>query len=475
MAKRGYDPDDPDREIRNSYNRDNDSKSASGIYVTLTDGTRRGMNESQNGDTFSFSYLKDLYGWRPSPDPNKTLEEFLEDRGLPWTEQVLKQYQDTYGGLPIRFNGNGTITLDANAKSNNYSYEKAEGGLSGFMEKAIPALAIGGMGAGLLGNLGIGPLAEGAAVGDTGASAGGALGEFGGAGGGLGEGISGAMNFGESFLPTLSTPGATTFSPLSGIETMAGGLGGGGSLISSGLGGLGNVLGSIAGGGVSGLGGLTDILQTIGGNTGGLEFGTGGEGSIWSSIGKLLGTAGQTLGGAQGAQSGLSPLLKLLGGGLEWYQSGQNADKLAEAIKAASEKADPFASQRPFYQDMLKQSYSDPNFFNNNPVFAGMRDIAVNDVGRKMSALGYNGSGNILHEIADRIQKQGMNYATQFQGQLAQNAGAGISPGVGASIAAQGANQVMQANQQQNGAMGNTLANIPGALSQVGSFLQGLI
>jgi len=335
---------------------------------------------------------------------------------------------------------------------------------------------------------------------EAGASAGGAGAAVGGSGGSLLEGgLAGLSDFslaapgtgiggvGTAGLGLSATPGALLTPEM---IAAGGGLGAFSGLPAVGAGtGAGLGLGLTAGSPImntaaslasqAGVGSLAAPTGAAAGSGIGSGLGaspaTGGAGtSIWSTISKALGLPGSG-GAASGAASGLSPLMQLLGGGLEWWQSGQNADKLSEAIKAASEKADPFASQRGFYQDMLKQSYSDPNFFANNPVFAGMRDIATNDAARKMSAGGYTGSGNILHEIADRVQKQGMNYATQFQGQLAQNAGAGISPGVGANIAAQGANQVMQANQQQNGAMGNTLANLPGAIGQLGNVLGSLI
>jgi hypothetical protein len=120
---------------------------------------------------------------------------------------------------------------------------------------------------------------------------------------------------------------------------------------------------------------------------------------------------------------------------------------------------------------MLKESYTDPNFWKNNAVFKGLSDVASSDAQRVAAARGFNNSSNVLYDVADRIQKTGMNYATNFQGQLAQNAGAGISPGTSASIAAQGANQVMGANQQANGTLGNVISNIPNAVNGIKGLL----
>src|SRR5690606_37009157 len=99
------------------------------------------------GDTFSFEQFKDLWSWRPSPDPNKTLEEYLRSQGLPFNFQTIAQYQASTGGTPFRFNPDGTVTYDPTVHTNKFSYEKDDA-LTEFMSKAIPALAVAGMGAG---------------------------------------------------------------------------------------------------------------------------------------------------------------------------------------------------------------------------------------------------------------------------------------------------------------------------------------
>jgi len=175
--------------------------------------------------------------------------------------------------------------------------------------------------------------------------------------------------------------------------------------------------------------------------------------------------------GATGTASTLGSFLKAGGSLLEWLQSKDNADELQKALTAAADRGDPFGSQRPFYQNMLKESYTDPNFWKNNAVFKGLSDVASSDAQRVAAARGFNNSSNVLYDVADRIQKTGMNYATNFQEQLAQNAGAGFSPGTSASIAAQGANQVMGANQQSNGALGNVISNIPNVVNGIKGLL----
>lgn len=183
-------------------------------------------------------------------------------------------------------------------------------------------------------------------------------------------------------------------------------------------------------------------------------------GSLWDSLGSALGltpTAMNSLKGIAGFGGSL----------LEYLQSKDIGKDLASALDRASATADPFGSQRGYYQDMLKQSYSDPNFFKNNAVFQGISSTAMSDAERSAAARGYNNSSNVLYDVADRVQKTGMNYATQFQGQLAQNAGAGISPGTAATIQAQGAQTVANANQQTNGAMGATLGQLPNLINGI--------
>jgi hypothetical protein len=496
MARRALDPDDPDR-MQRELDRGSDNRYAvaqqqqqafeaekariAAISPALAD-VRDIYDQSQIPVTGS-APMPGLevappevgFGLERSdfnPDGTLSLETLrkvykgsgAEFQGIPFNEWLAGP------SSPFQMNAQGTAATYVPEKQTVFpSYDPKSTGLSGFMEKAIPGLALGLMGGGLLGaisggSMGIAP----GSLGTAGAGAGAAASPFPFSPETAWAGMDAAGS--GSTLGSLFGSGATSVADDAAFTNAGVDVGsfGSGSLPGA------NTLSQFADDAFTNAG---NAVQTFTSGGAAADAAGGAGESIWSSIGKALGLGGQVASGLTGAagQSGLGSLLGLLGGGLEWWQSDKNADKLSDAIKSASEKADPFASQRPFYQDQLKQSYTDPNYFNNSPVFAGMRDIAVNDASRKMSAGGYTGSGNILHEIADRVQKQGMNYATQFQGQLAQNAGAGISPGTGASIAAQGANQVMQANQQTNGAMGNTLANLPGALGQAGNFLQGLI
>jgi hypothetical protein len=163
-----------------------------------------------------------------------------------------------------------------------------------------------------------------------------------------------------------------------------------------------------------------------------------------------------------------SPLLQGAGALLSYFQDQNRLGTLNDTTKSAADKADPFASQRGFYQDKLKQSYMDPNFFQNDPTFSGMRNIAMNDVQKAAAARGYNNSTNVLHNIGSRINDEGLKYANLYQGQLAQNAGAGISPATGAGIQAQGAQLASNTQNSSNANIGSFLQTLPSIAKQFG-------
>lgn len=316
--------------------------------------------------------------------------------------------------------------------------------LGAFGAPFLSSLGIIGPGAGILGSAEF-PTFLGDAV-SAGAS---------GAAGAAGSAASGFPGI-EAADFSLHTPGAG----FGGQGTSGLGLS---TTTSGGAGALGAGAGTATGAGLG--------LQAVGASgapiaAAGLGAGAAG-GGFWESL--LNSVSGAK--GAVGAGSTLGSFLKAGGSILEWLQSKENADQLAVALSGAADRADPFGSQRPFYQNMLRDSYTDPNFWKNNAVFKGITDVASSDAQRVAAARGFNNSSNVLYDVADRIQKTGMNYATNFQGQLAQNAGAGFSPGTAANIAAQGASQVQQANQQANGAMGNVISNIPNLVNGIKGIL----
>lgn len=398
-------------------------------------------------------------GGGAGPDPMIGLDEWLRKNNM-----SLQQFQEKYGGLPLVFNSDGTATYDPSAQRQSFSYLNPD---DGAFHKIAPLMFAALTGAGLAG---IGQAATPLSAPAAGA---GSLADFSLATAGQGIGGVGTAGLG------LNTAGIGLTPELIAAGGGAGAMGIGGGLGLQAVSTLGEpLLASTMGSAASSMPVPTEapgIAQspapvqnittpgTLPGTTN-VPAGTMNPGSWWESL----------LNPAQGTKTGLSALQTFLKGGgslLEWLQSKDNADQLRADLSAAADRGDPFASQRPYYQNMLKESYSDPNFWKNNAVFKGISDVASSDAQRQAAARGFNNSSNVLYDVADRIQKTGMNYATNFQGQLAQNAGAGFSPGTSASIAANGANQVQSANQQSNGALGNVISNIPNVINGIKGIL----
>jgi hypothetical protein len=230
-------------------------------------------------------------------------------------------------------------------------------------------------------------------------------------------------------------------------------------------------------GGASSLGGGVDFLASMGnlaapfGETGSL-LGNSVFGSIptggsfgWESFlpgGNLTGMgAGAPLGTSSGSiwdtllnRSG--SLLKSIVApqdekGTDWgkvlmslgnyFANERNADQIRQLMQ----QQDPFGPQRPFYQDVLKQSFSDPNFLQNNPTFQAMYDPAIRDVKARMAARGLNHSGNALHEIMRTGTETAAKYMLPFQTMTGQFAGSGIDPRVSGLLGMNAANADMTA------------------------------
>lgn len=240
-----------------------------------------------------------------------------------------------------------------------------------------------------------------------------------------------------------------------GLGSLAGNIGAdtlGGATVGStaGIPGLGEfVPGMLAESGLApGIAGLSQVTPTLAGSMGAMGAGVGAgmqgiaSSGLWETLLKSF-----------NLPTNLASNIPKIAGSLASYFGSQD---LAKAQQAAGQQgaalSDPFAPQRGFYQDQLKQSYTDPNYFSNNTVFKGLRDQALNSTQAKLASQGYNMSGNMLSELAKVSTNEGYKFAQPFQAQLAQNAGAGISPGYAGYLASQGGNQAAQT--QYNG-LGN--------------------
>lgn len=238
------------------------------------------------------------------------------------------------------------------------------------------------------------------------------------------------------------------------------GAGGNAAAITAAAGGAGVIPGiTNAAGQIAGLDGVVNLANSAGGA---VTPAATGSTSWLSQFLKSLGVTNEA-----GTMTS-SPFLQGAGALLSYFQDQNRLGTLNDTLKSAADKADPFASQRGFYQDKLKQSYMDPNFFQNDPVFSGIRKTAMSDVERAAAARGYNNSSNVLHNVGSRINDEGLKYANLYQGQLAQNAGAGVSPAAGAGIQAQGAQLASGIQNSSNANIGSFLQQLPGIAKQFG-------
>lgn len=189
--------------------------------------------------------------------------------------------------------------------------------------------------------------------------------------------------------------------------------------------------------------------------------------SLLQTLEEALGLPANALSGASQAATS-NPFLKGLGLLGDALLSNYNTNKLGDAITQAQGMADPFGSQRGFYQNLLKESYTNPNFFKDNATLGGIRNMAVNDVSRAMAAQGYNQSTNALYGIGQRLQDEGTKYALGFQNQLGQLAGAGISPQEAARLGMQGTQLANQSRQQTATSIGDLARELPNIMKGFG-------
>jgi len=188
-------------------------------------------------------------------------------------------------------------------------------------------------------------------------------------------------------------------------------------------------------------------------NFGGVDFGSGlPQGNIpqqQQSYGdmftKLLGGLGNMF-----APQNQKKASSVLGALLEGYQNKQNSASTRNIIQQQQQQADPFGSQRPYYQQQLQQSVADPygSKIVQDQVSALKRaqDIKNAAAGRRSNSA--TTDPELLKAMAD--------IAMKYQQSLYQPAGAGISPNM------IGTKELVAANE------GNTQGYISPLLSALG-------
>lgn len=164
-------------------------------------------------------------------------------------------------------------------------------------------------------------------------------------------------------------------------------------------------------------GGISDIAGSIGDVVG----------DMGSGIGDILGKGVDFLGKNANTIGGVGSIL----GGL--YSASQATDVMNQAAAAA----DPFASQRGQYQQMLQALMTSPGSFALSPAAQATLDIGRQNLERSAAAKGFLGSGNVLGELMNYGQQvASQDYWKQIQNlQALSGATTGSPAAAGASLA----------------------------------------
>jgi hypothetical protein len=115
---------------------------------------------------------------------------------------------------------------------------------------------------------------------------------------------------------------------------------------------------------------------------------------------------------------------------------------------------DPFGKQRPYYQDLLHQSYSDPDFALNDPAHQRSIQHGLDAVARSQAAKGYLGSGNMMQSMEDYAHTSDDQWLQNYRQGLQGPSGANIGPEASAAMLIEGLRGRMGA---ENNAVGNLM------------------
>jgi hypothetical protein len=155
--------------------------------------------------------------------------------------------------------------------------------------------------------------------------------------------------------------------------------------------------------------------------------------------------------------------------------SGRQGDAMAGSAEAAR-RADPFASERPYYQKRLKELQEDPSSYLDNPAYKSILNSTLDASGRALSARGYYGSGNYDNELIRSGNRVGLDYVGKEKDFLAKLAGGYAEPGYAGSAYASGLDEAARAGEQSDaakmygyGAIGDLAKQYVGGLGRGGS------
>lgn len=208
-----------------------------------------------------------------------------------------------------------------------------------------------------------------------------------------------------------------------------------------------------SGGGLEGL-----ISGTVGSNVG-TTLANVGSTVLNQATGGAVG--GTTAGGGSGGTGNYQfPWDNVIGGLIGQYFNNQNQKDLVSALNAATAAADPFAAQRPQYQQQFSQLTSSPSNFFADPAIRSVMDAGQETSARKLSAMGYNMSGNMAEELTKTGQREAFSQYMPYAQMIGGAAGANLSQGGVGQTAATAATAAHTAQSQQNAAFMKILGDI---------------
>ena len=190
---------------------------------------------------------------------------------------------------------------------------------------------------------------------------------------------------------------------------------------------------------------------------GGVDIGGSGAGGDWNweDWYKLYQSdPGQALQKLMGSSLG-NDIKNGLGSLFAYNQNKDYQDQLIGVMNRAIDVSDPFAAQRPFYQNELKNMYTDQNYWDNSPILKSMKDNAMRETNASMASQGYNMSGNQIEGLGQTLQRTQAQYALPLINQTGGFAGAGFGPGTAGTTAAAVGTQAANAGNAGNMALGN--------------------
>jgi hypothetical protein len=394
--------------------------------------------------------------------------------GVPAMAPVFQQFSATPQGSQLVAQGNQEQGKQMPSGSASGLREAIKGLGIGVGLPALGGAFLGAFGGGL-GSLGA---AGGAIPGSTGELL--AANTLGGVSTDVAAGAAGA-GAGAAGEAGLTAPGLMTMGP-AGTEAL-----GAGSSLAGGLGSLGTPLqaagaaGSLAsaagGGGSVDQNGSDYALGQMTGNPGGL-IPNNAMGNTAANLGAASGIAGAVNSGIAGAKSitGIPAIDNLLnsltgsGAATGTYQfpwgdvfkgiagaigSSTASSDYLKAIHDAAAAADPFASQRPQYQQQFNDINSGKTDINQMPFMQNLTNTAVDNTAQRLSSK-YGGdvsSLGVRNTVANNVNAANAPVAMNYLSQIGNAAGANINPQSG-NILATGANNAYNQSQQTAGNLG---------------------